>query len=642
MTIATTRSRIDYLGTGTVGPYPYPFRIFAATDLLVSVLSGTTGLETVLTYVDDYSVSGAGSKTGGDVTLVAPLVSGDTLVIRRVLPLTQPMSLQSQGPFSAKAVEDQFDRVAMQLQQLDEKIASKLGVGALFEIIIDPATFNISAEDTLQLTATGYDASGNELSDYIFTWTSSDEDLATVDENGLVTGVGTGTVTITATSGHISGTSIGTADNPHNGSLTDLTTSLGLGNFAAVWDGLISSTITLDGSANLANLADALGSGRSLVGIGTPKPSIASGIIASDALQNLLKASASASFDLSTGPLALVYIGTVEGFNRCVGLSDDPISAHYLLIGQSGTNIIYTLATGGAAFSGVAVSGTRYCIIAQSSTNFGGPTTNRSWVGSEVVGHLRGTIDNGTAWVAGNNVVTVGGTANGQFSLTHMAALAVIRKDLTAADMPAIIRYALAHGATILPATKAVQFFGDSLFYGTGTSNPATDSVPAVASANVALSGYQSGNLGVNGRRSSELLNLLPGMVLQQRNTGRSRDWVWIWIGTNDNADGVAAATIIANIQSLCTQTKAAGFTVGVINMMKRDFFTGAQETVRTTVNAALANFVGSGYADAFLNAAAICDPTDPAQSSDGSHPNTTKAADLASGLVAAMVAVGV
>jgi uncharacterized protein YjdB len=59
---------------------------------------------------------------------------------------------------------------------------------------------------TEQLTAVVYDEDGDEIEDAEVTWSSSDEEVATVDEDGLVEAVGEGTATITATSGEASGT----------------------------------------------------------------------------------------------------------------------------------------------------------------------------------------------------------------------------------------------------------------------------------------------------------------------------------------------------------------------------------------------------------------------------------------------------
>ncbi len=51
---------------------------------------------------------------------------------------------------------------------------------------------------TLQLTAVATDASGAEVADATFTWSSSDESVASVSTAGMVTGVGSGSTTITA------------------------------------------------------------------------------------------------------------------------------------------------------------------------------------------------------------------------------------------------------------------------------------------------------------------------------------------------------------------------------------------------------------------------------------------------------------
>jgi hypothetical protein len=58
---------------------------------------------------------------------------------------------------------------------------------------------------TIHLTPVATDAAGNEVSGVLFTWVSSDTTVATVSSNGLVTAVGTGTATITALGGGVSG-----------------------------------------------------------------------------------------------------------------------------------------------------------------------------------------------------------------------------------------------------------------------------------------------------------------------------------------------------------------------------------------------------------------------------------------------------
>lgn len=58
---------------------------------------------------------------------------------------------------------------------------------------------------TLQLTATLRTSGGTVVSGRPITWTSSEEGVATVDEGGLVTGVGPGSSEVTATADGVSG-----------------------------------------------------------------------------------------------------------------------------------------------------------------------------------------------------------------------------------------------------------------------------------------------------------------------------------------------------------------------------------------------------------------------------------------------------
>ena len=65
---------------------------------------------------------------------------------------------------------------------------------------VTPPSASVIANQTVQLTATPKDASGNALSGRVVTWASSNTGVATVSASGLVTGKAAGTATITATS----------------------------------------------------------------------------------------------------------------------------------------------------------------------------------------------------------------------------------------------------------------------------------------------------------------------------------------------------------------------------------------------------------------------------------------------------------
>jgi uncharacterized protein YjdB len=74
-------------------------------------------------------------------------------------------------------------------------------------VSVAPATASLPVGQTVQLTATPKDASGNPLAGRVVTWASSNTALATVSSSGLVAGVAAGSATITATSEGQSGSS---------------------------------------------------------------------------------------------------------------------------------------------------------------------------------------------------------------------------------------------------------------------------------------------------------------------------------------------------------------------------------------------------------------------------------------------------
>jgi hypothetical protein len=70
-------------------------------------------------------------------------------------------------------------------------------------ITISPTTATIAHGATQQYTATALDASGNAISGVQFAWFTSYAAIATIDQNGLATGVAPGTVTIQASAGGV-------------------------------------------------------------------------------------------------------------------------------------------------------------------------------------------------------------------------------------------------------------------------------------------------------------------------------------------------------------------------------------------------------------------------------------------------------
>jgi len=121
MTVTTTTNRMPpYAGDGSQTIFPFTFKIFVNTDLRV-YLTNVLGVKTLLTLTTHYSVSGAGSESGGNVTMVTPPATGETLTIIRQLPLTQETDYTEADKFPAQSHENALDRQTMISQQLDDK-----------------------------------------------------------------------------------------------------------------------------------------------------------------------------------------------------------------------------------------------------------------------------------------------------------------------------------------------------------------------------------------------------------------------------------------------------------------------------------------------------------------------------------------
>ena len=73
-------------------------------------------------------------------------------------------------------------------------------------VTVSPASASVTVGDTTRLTATVKDANGNVVTNPTVTWSTSNASVATVSSSGLVTGVDSGKVTITASANGGSGT----------------------------------------------------------------------------------------------------------------------------------------------------------------------------------------------------------------------------------------------------------------------------------------------------------------------------------------------------------------------------------------------------------------------------------------------------
>jgi hypothetical protein len=125
MTIKSTiRKAGPFLGDGYSKQFPFTFKVFLDSDLLV-VKTSTLGVDTNLTLATDYVATlntDQDVNAGGNVVLISALLVGEKLTVTSQLSETQGTDLQSQGGFYPGVVEDMSDRTTILIQQLREAL----------------------------------------------------------------------------------------------------------------------------------------------------------------------------------------------------------------------------------------------------------------------------------------------------------------------------------------------------------------------------------------------------------------------------------------------------------------------------------------------------------------------------------------
>ena len=184
MTVSTTTIKNSASGNGTLHSFAYGFKIFADADLDVIVRSAT-GTETVKTLNTDYIVTNAGVDSGGNVLFKFNTGSssdahfsssdkrpqtGETVLLRRSLDLTQSTDYVENDPFAAEDHETALDRLTFISQELQEELSRSI---------------KISRTNTM--TSTEFTTSAADRASKLLAFDSSGE-LAVTQELGSVRG----------------------------------------------------------------------------------------------------------------------------------------------------------------------------------------------------------------------------------------------------------------------------------------------------------------------------------------------------------------------------------------------------------------------------------------------------------------------
>ena len=161
MTVSSTTVKNSYSGNGSNDTFVYGFKIFADTDLEV-IIRSALGVETIKTLTTHYTVTGAGSASGGNVVFESGAIptATETVVIRREVPQTQAIDYIANDPFPAESHEEGLDRATMTIQQMQEELDRSFKVSSTNSITTPEFTDNAATRASKTL---GFDSTGQVL-----------------------------------------------------------------------------------------------------------------------------------------------------------------------------------------------------------------------------------------------------------------------------------------------------------------------------------------------------------------------------------------------------------------------------------------------------------------------------------------------
>ena len=122
MTVANQTARTSAVGTNVAGQVvPFTFPINASGDITVKTRVTATGVEATLTETTDYAVTISGN-TGGSIELVSALATTSEVFIIRNTPRTQALELEQGGSFNAERLEEAFDKLCREVNDLKDQL----------------------------------------------------------------------------------------------------------------------------------------------------------------------------------------------------------------------------------------------------------------------------------------------------------------------------------------------------------------------------------------------------------------------------------------------------------------------------------------------------------------------------------------
>ena len=158
MTISSQTARTGpYSGNGSTTVFAYDFRILDQTHIVVT-LKNSSNVETVKTLTTNYTVSGVGVASGGNITMGVAPASGEQLTFSRAVPQTQEVDLANRGGVQPEVLESAYDKLT-QLSQDKVELLNRMPrfpVSSSLTGVELPLTLTANTAIVVNAAGTGY------------------------------------------------------------------------------------------------------------------------------------------------------------------------------------------------------------------------------------------------------------------------------------------------------------------------------------------------------------------------------------------------------------------------------------------------------------------------------------------------------
>lgn len=133
--------------------FAYTFQIYANSDIQVVVANSDGSSPSTKLLDTDYTVTGAGSASGGNVVFTSAVTASKKVILTLRPPLTQTLDLTTADALPAESLEAAMNRLASQQNSLAEKVSRCLSLPDSTPAITQPVIpdYNVTTNQSLFL-----------------------------------------------------------------------------------------------------------------------------------------------------------------------------------------------------------------------------------------------------------------------------------------------------------------------------------------------------------------------------------------------------------------------------------------------------------------------------------------------------------